>query len=201
MQMLLFVIYLSICLWHPEQMVAAGQDNKSGCTRTNIRSSPVVQKHPDKDNSETEQSLVLYLRTLFEDKDTQYIAAFPDLKGDGTLIAVVYVISDEVCGSGGCNTLILRRTGSSWKPVTTITITNLPIRVLNTRSYGWHDISVGVKGHNDAALRFNGSRYPSNPTVPPARPVKGSPSGEVLMQDYRQAKPLYSERYKTAPVK
>ena len=146
-----------------------------------------------------EKSLALYLRTLFKEKAARYIAAFPDLNGDGKSEAVVYLISDDVCGSGGCDTLVLAPTGSSWRVVTTITISNPPIVALPARSYGWHNIGVRVQGGGirsgyETELRFNGKSYPRNPSVPTAQRLKGNPAGEVLIRSERDAKPLYDDQ-------
>ena len=65
------------------------------------------------------------------------------------------------------------------------TITQLPIMLLDTSSRGWRDVSVTVAGGGipraySARLRFDGRQYPSNPTVPPAIPLKRM-SGRVLI--------------------
>ena len=69
--------------------------------------------------------------------------------------------------------------------VTKMTVTRLPIRVMREKSYGWHDISVAVGGAGipayEARIRFNGKKYPSNPSVAPAQPVKGEAQGRVII--------------------
>jgi hypothetical protein len=60
--------------------------------------------------------------------------------------ATVYLTGRSWCGSGGCPTLILRREGSSFMVVTRILATRPPIRVFETTSHGWRNISVWVSG-------------------------------------------------------
>jgi hypothetical protein len=109
--------------------------------------------------------------------DVPFLAAETDLNGDGQDEVVVHVTSRDYCGSGGCVTLVLQRTGQGYRTVMRASVTRPPIRVLETRHQGWKDIGVTVSGGGagpayEAALAFDGRRYPSNPTTPPARPVK-----------------------------
>lgn len=125
----------------------------------------------------------------------KYIAAFRDLNGDGKQEAIVYLIGSGWCGSGGCNTLILARTGTSWKVISTMTVTRPPIRVLSETSHGWHSLGALVAGGGitrayEAVLRFNGKSYPRNPTVSPAFPVK-APEGDIVIPSSSNASALY----------
>jgi hypothetical protein len=111
-----------------------------------------------------------------QESKTRYSAAFVDLAGDGTHQVIVYLSGRAWCGSGGCVTLVLSRIGPSYEIVTKITISRPPIRILNTESNGWKDITVqvaggGLAGH-EAKLPFNGKTYPSNPSMPPADSVR-----------------------------
>jgi hypothetical protein len=99
--------------------------------------------------------------------------SFVDLNDDGEKEVIVHVISQSVCGTGGCPTLVLAPQQSPFRVVSRISITRPPIRVLNTKSHGWHDLAVWVAGGGiqpgyEAALRFDGKSYATNPTVPPA---------------------------------
>ena len=101
------------------------------------------------------------------DKTTRYCIAFVDLKDDGINEIIVYISGRSWCGSGGCMTFVLAPQGSSYKVVAHLTITRLPIRVLKTKSNGWHDITVQMQGGGivnayEAKLSFNGRTYPSN---------------------------------------
>jgi hypothetical protein len=82
--------------------------------------------------------------------------------------------------------LILTREDPSYRLVSKISITNPPIRVLATKTNGWHDIAVGVRegGVNpgyEARLRFDGNTYPSNPSMLPARPTGGQLAGKIVV--------------------
>ena len=129
----------------------------------------------------------------------RYIAASADLNGDGVPEAIVVLRSGYWCGSGGCTTLILTRSKSSWKVVTIVKIAHPPIRVLKDATNGWRDITVWVAGGGirpgyEALLRFNGSFYPSNPTVPPAEKLEREAEGVVMINATQEAVPLYDDR-------
>ena len=146
--------------------------------------------------SKDEDSVRKFLRTQDDGKDTRYIAAFRDLNGDGIPEALVYLLGNGNCGSGGCNLVILQRAGDSWKIVTNMTITHPPIRVLNSTVNDWHSLGVWVEGGGirpgyEAVMRFNGEKYPANPSVPPAVKTKKSLPGEVVIRSTENAKPLY----------
>ena len=140
----------------------------------------------------SQQSLEVFLRNYLKvplpgnDQATTYDSAFVDLNGDKTQEAVVYVTGGGWCGSGGCLTLILRSVGSSYRVVGNVPITRPPIRVLQTTKNGWCDLSVWVRGGGvlpgyEAILPFNGTKYPSNPSMAPARRMRGALAGEVLI--------------------
>ncbi len=131
-----------------------------------------------------------------EDKTTRYAAAFVDLKDNGKQEAIVYFIGAEWCGSGGCSCLILGPEGSSYKVITKTTVTQLPIRVLSTKTNGWHDLAVSVGGGGiqpgyEARLKFNGTKYPSNPTVRPAEELRTKVDGKTVIPADTTGTPLY----------
>jgi hypothetical protein len=127
---------------------------------------------------------------------TRYSSTFVDLKDDRTKEVIVYVSGRAWCGSGGCVALILIPEGRSYRVATQTTVTRLPIRVLNTKSNGWHDISVVVAGGGiqpgyEAILSFNGKTYPSNPTVAPAHRSIGEIQGEIVIPATAEEQLLY----------
>jgi|ERR1041385_7529633 hypothetical protein len=115
-----------------------------------------------------------------------YRAAYFDLNGDGIKEVIVYLTHYNWCGSGGCITLILEPTKSSFTVITKMTIVRPPIRVLDTSSHGWRNLTVWVQGGGiqpgyEAELRFDGKKYPSNPSMPPAVPLTGKATGQVIL--------------------
>lgn len=143
-----------------------------------------------------EESVKKFLQRRDRDKKTQYLAVFHDLNGDGIPEAIVYLIGNEWCGSRGCRVLILQKSSGSWKVVTSMTITNPPIRILAGTSNGWRSLGVWVQGGGiqpgyEAELRFNGKTYPKNPSAPPARRAAKHLAGEVVIRSINNAKPLW----------
>jgi len=142
------------------------------------------------------ESLKQFLQTLDHEKTARYIAAFRDLNGDGIPEAIVYLVSNEWCGSGGCNTFVLARGANVWRIVTSITVTRPPIRILTNRVNGWLSISVWVQGGGilqgyEAELRFDGKRYPRSASNPPARRSDRKVAGSVVIPSIAGAVPLW----------
>jgi hypothetical protein len=155
-----------------------------------------AQRETGDTHPEAEASLKRFLQTFDDDRTTRYVGASPDLNGDGIPEAVVYLISNGWCGSGGCTTLVLAKNGDSWRVITKMTITRPPIRVLKNASNGWRSIAVWVQGGGiqpgyEAELRFDGRTYPTNPSMPPARRLAEKVSGDVVVSSMREGKPLY----------
>jgi hypothetical protein len=175
-------------------LAAAGMILATACL------SQTVHRPTPKQEENLKKFLQDYLRdphsSLEDEKTTRYSAAFVDLKNDGKHEVIVYITGRFWCGSGGCVMLILAPDDSSYRVVTRTTITRLPVRILVSKSHGWHDISVQVQGGGivhvyEAELSFDGRTYPSNPTVPPARRLVGKVAGEVAIPLDVEGKPLY----------
>jgi hypothetical protein len=131
------------------------------------------------------------VRNFLQDFDSslkgRFIAAFIDLNGDGKPEAIVYLMSSQWCGSGGCTTLVLERGSNSWRIVSEVSITWPPIRVLRMKFNGWRSVAVWVQGGGiqpgyEGELRFDGKTYPTNPSMAPARPITGEAEGQVVIQ-------------------
>ncbi|WP_128893030.1 hypothetical protein [Erythrobacter sp. HKB08] len=117
--------------------------------------------------------------------ELRYALALYDLDGDGAQEAIVHVVSPMLCGSGGCNTLVLTPAGPMWRKVGDISVSRTPITVLESETGGWKDLTVEIGGGGGvsgiAKLAFDGEAYPSNPTVAPAEMVDAG--GEVLISE------------------
>jgi len=136
------------------------------------------------------ESVKRFLQAFDSDRTARYIAVFYDLTGDGKSEAIIYLMSNGWCGTGGCNTLILQEDASSWRIVSNQTITRPPIRVLVSTSRGWHSIGVWRQGGSpepgyEAELRFDGQTYRT--IVPQAK----NSAGEVVIASIDRAIPLY----------
>ena len=146
-----------------------------------------------------EDALRTFLQTAFasaraEWADTSYVAAFADLNGDGRDEALVSLRSGLFCGSGGCALYIYTPAGNSWRQVAELTIVNAPVRLLGTRSRGWRDLAVHVRGGgveipHEARMRFDGRTYASNPSMAPR--IRGRAPGRVLIGEGSASRRLF----------
>lgn len=127
---------------------------------------------------------------------TRYSHVFVDLNNDSEDEVIVRLTGRCWCGSGGCRTLVLAHDSDSYRVITEISIARPPIRLLTTASNGWRDLGVWVQGGGvqpgyEAALRFDGSTYPRNPsTVRGPRAGRGA-TGEILIPSSRGGTPLH----------
>ena len=129
------------------------------------------------------------------DPDLRYASGWADLNGDGRPEAFVYLMSAHACGSGGCDLYIYTPEQSSFHQLARMSVTNPPVRVLNSRTGGWRDIAVAVSGGGIPArtvlLAQRGGTYPDNPTVPPARTLRRIPPGQVVIAAADRGRPLF----------
>lgn len=140
-----------------------------------------------------------FLQTTFAEArvdwpDTSYVAAFADLNGDGREEALVSLHSGLFCGSGGCALYIYTPAGAGWREVAELTIVNAPVRLLNTRTRGWRDLAVHVRGGgmeipHEARIRFDGRTYASNPSMAPR--LRGRVPGRVLIGEDAESRRLF----------
>ena len=92
-----------------------------------------------------------------------------NLNGDDEPDAVVLLIDAEFCGSGGCTMLAFEGKAGGYEFASLVTVTREPVYLLRETRYGWHTLSVLVAGGgldaHQALLRFDGEKYPKNPTL------------------------------------
>ncbi|MBS1096196.1 hypothetical protein JK191_01125 [Gluconobacter sphaericus] len=93
---------------------------------------------------------------------------------------LVYARDRKWCGAtGGCTLFILTNSGNDWRILSRMMLVQLPVHLLPHLSQGWHDLVISYSGRLpdghpalvSSRMQFNGVKYPSNPSVPPAEPM------------------------------
>jgi len=115
--------------------------------------------------------------------DNTYRSAKVDLNDDKIEDAIVLFDATGECGSGGCSMEVYRGTKTGFDFVSSSTITFTPIRVATERRYGWKTLVVVSGGTGTVLLRFNGSRYPLNPSLQPKATKSEIDSATVVLND------------------
>lgn len=119
-----------------------------------------------------------------------YFAAKADLDQDRRPEWIVHIAGPAVCGTGGCETLVLAQAERGLRLVARISVTRPPLVVAATSTHGWRDLIVHVRGGGilpgyDARLRYDGTSYPPNPTVEPAESLNERAKGEVVIPPFQ----------------
>lgn len=108
--------------------------------------------------------------------------ALADLNGDGSVDAVVLLKGSAWCGSGGCTLLILKGKQDGFEFISKSTITSEPIRISPEKSHGWRTLIVYTGGVGDVVMRFNGTKYPLNPSVQPKATKAQVKAAEIVLK-------------------
>lgn len=120
--------------------------------------------------------------------EVRYFQAEQDLNDDGSPEVIVHIVGPQVCGSGGCETLVFRQKADALALVAEVTLTRPPVIVAEATTHGWHDLGVAVGGGGAsggyARLRYDGEQYPSNPTVAPVETSGDKVAGSVAIPTY-----------------
>jgi hypothetical protein len=108
----------------------------------------------------------------------RYLASRYHLNGDGTEDVFVLLVTPTDCVNSGCSALLFEPSLGDYKQVANITGINTPVFVSSTQTKGWNDIVVYVSGGGVTpayhVLKFDGTKYPSHPSVAPKiTPEKG----------------------------
>lgn len=132
--------------------------------------------------------LRLYVGGSGEPLPTAVVARTVDGGGAHPPLTLAYLTSRDACGSGGCTLLVGTATSDGAVLLGRVTVAYPPIRVLKTRTNGMPDLAVTVCGGGviecyEAVLPFDGRRYASNPTVPPARRLETATEGDVIISE------------------
>ncbi len=90
-----------------------------------------------------------------------------DLNDDGNKEIFVGLIGPYFCGSGGCSPYLLDNQGNV---ITHFSVSDYPIVIDNNKTNGWKDLFIRSNG-KDRIVKFDGKKYPSNPSTLPALKV------------------------------
>lgn len=115
------------------------------------------------------------------DETVSYLAAMVDLDGDGADEIVAHLEAPSMCGSGGCQTIVLTPDDDEWRVVSWIGLTKAPIFAAEASTNGWRDLLIYASGGIEAGVRrlsFDGTSYPDAPS---GDPVEVSDSAEPLV--------------------
>jgi len=149
----------------------------------------------------TEADVAAAVRAALQgDFEASYFDAAVDLDDDGQQEVVAYAAGPMVCGTGGCPLFVFKAGEQGYRLVTQVSVVQVPVRVSSQVTNGWRDLVVAVAGGGmpagNAVLKFDGTTYPSNPTVSPAEPVASLEGTEVLIGEfgsYTEGKPLETD--------
>ena len=127
-------------------------------------------------------------------KGSTYAVAFVDLNDDGDKEAIVYFTNYGWCLTGGCTTMILApiqtASGETYEIMSMLWAVYPPIRVLETKTKGWHELATAIPG-GESAISHNGTQYPGG-WYAARRLPKGTP-GKVFLDSKAEIHSLESQ--------
>jgi hypothetical protein len=108
-------------------------------------------------------------RTFERDSGGSKPYSFVATNSCGTRDALVLFQDSYWCGTGGCTMLVFKNINNNLKLISVISLVRDPVIVSETKTKNWRDIIVHVSGGGgetkNIALKFNGSSYPTNPSM------------------------------------
>lgn len=112
-------------------------------------------------------------KKIIDSNSRKFIFFEYDLNDDGTKEIFVGLTGSYFCGTGGCTIYLL---DSQSKLINTFTVAGYPIVIDNNKTNGWKDLFIH-SGKKDRIVKFDGKKYPTNPSMLPALDV---PPGDSL---------------------
>lgn len=116
----------------------------------------------------------------------RYMFQSLDFDGTGTKgIMLVYLLGSQGCGTSGCTLLVLQSTVNGYRLMSRIPTVQQPVIISNQNINGYPDLIVYTAGGGLTPayrrLRFNGSSYPTSPTLEPVLPAGTKLTGGVVI--------------------
>lgn len=155
-----------------------------------------VAAAPASGQSSRDARLRAHLQERFGDEraqypDTRYVASWVDLNGDRRPEVLVYMISSNWCGTGGCTLYIFTPEQGGWYQHGSLVGVHGPVTVLNTRRNGWRDLAYRVSGGgaspHTAIVRQGQITYDQDGATHQAT----TPRGRVVISGNERGRPLF----------
>lgn len=102
-------------------------------------------------------------KNLLDSSSRKFIYSEYDLNQDGNKEVLIGLTGSYFCGSGGCTAFLLDSKGDL---ISKFTVAQYPFKVSASVTNNWKDLVVESNG-KQRVLKFNGTTYPSNPSVQP----------------------------------
>ena len=134
-----------------------------GCAIFCLMAAPSIAEEP----TALMSAIQHHLKNSSESTPPQHRYVLVDLNGDGILDAVVLLTAHDFCGSGGCTLEIFRGEGHGFTFVSGSTLSLEPMRISTGSSHGWKTLIVASQRSSGLLMRFDGRRYPPNPSMQP----------------------------------
>ena len=140
-------------------------------------------------NPALQKAIIQFMQTekVPLDEGHTFFSDFVDLNGDSTPDALVLLTGPYWCGTGGCTMLVFQGKDTNFTFVSSSTLVRPPVTVSETRTKGWRDLVLTVSGGGmpakTVALKFDGKKYPRNPSVQSALPAGAATKGLVLFPE------------------
>ena len=102
-------------------------------------------------------------KNIVSDLSQKFIFFEYDLNEDGKKEILVGFTGPYFCGSGGCTQLLLDDQGNV---ITQFSVSGNPVVIDTNKTNGWKDLFI-YSGGKYRIVKFNGKKYPSNPSMQP----------------------------------
>jgi hypothetical protein len=103
-------------------------------------------------------------KNLIDSFSRQFIFFEYDLNDDGKNEIFVGFRGPYFCGSGGCTQYLLDHQGNI---ITRFSVSGYPVVIDNKKTNGYKDLFIH-SGRKDRIVKFDGKKYPSNPSLLPS---------------------------------
>ena len=118
----------------------------------------------------------------YTNAQTDFDVALFDLNQDGLKDAVVLLKGSNWCGSGGCTMLIFKGLpNQQFEFISKTTLVDIPVYSTTYLHNEWKQLLVYSRKHGQVVLKFDGMKYPLNPSLLPVQSAKLAPNSAHLL--------------------